>query len=288
VPAAAIPIPAFPAWAGPAYYAALAGLISAAHAQGRRRIVALTLAVAAPLVIAAGELVLSGAGGPSVAILDVGDGQAVLLKGPGGAVLIDGGGSAARLEGELGQRLPPWQRELEALVLTAPGAGHVGGLPGFGREVREVLLPSTAFPGSAWRTIALSEAARGASVRRAHAGDVLELAGLRLEVLAPEVTDSGDDVGAGYLALRVVGPKHSFCDLSDLDVQAQMVAATHLKGGCDYLLLPAGGKSAPAPELMAIANPGQLVASRGSGRLARGLPASTLRTDQEGTIVLDL
>jgi competence protein ComEC len=288
LPAASISVPSFPPWAGSVYYLGLAGALGAAHSAGRRRLAALTLAVVGPLLVGGGELALSAGGGPSAAVLDVGDGQAVLLSGPAGSVLVDGGSSPARLDNALGQRLPPWQRGLSALVITAPGAAHVGGLAGFGRPARQVLLPATPLMGTAWRAAALAEATRGAAVQRVSAGQAFVVAGLRFEILAPEPTDPGDETGAGYLAFRVVGPKRSFCDLSDLDPTAQISAAARLLGPCDYLLLPSGGRSSLAPELMAAARAGELVASTGSGRLARGLPASTLRTDQEGTIALPL
>jgi hypothetical protein len=97
-------------------------------------------------------------------------------------------------------------------------------------------------------------------------------------------------VGAAYLALRVVAPSgRTFCDLSDLDVDAQTVAAAVLNGPCTYLLLPSGGRSLLSPELEKAAGAAvQLIASRSSGRLARGFPATVLRTDQEGTITLPM
>ena len=76
----------------------------------------------------------------------------------------------------------------------------------------------------------------------------------------------------------------------DLDPQAQVDAAAQLPGPCDYLVLPGGGKSAPAPELLAAARPEVLIASVAAGtRLARGLPPALLRrTDQEGTVELPM
>src|SRR5260370_7608991 len=84
--------------------------------------------------------------------MNVGDGQAVLIRGPNGAILIDGGPSPARLSDELGSQLPPWQRSIDALVITAPGLGHIGGLAGFERPATTGLLPKTDPSGSAWRT----------------------------------------------------------------------------------------------------------------------------------------
>ena len=122
------------------------------------------------------------------------------------------------------------------------------------------------------------------------AGSTLRVAGFTIEVLAPEPGTPGDVVGAAYLALRVVAPSgRSFCDLSDLDVDAQTVAAARLKGPCSYLLLPNAGRSLLSPELERAAGPAvQLIASLSAGRLAKGLLPTVLRTDQEGTITLPM
>jgi competence protein ComEC len=288
-PAAAIDIPRFPAWAGVAYYAAVGPGIAAMRVHGRKRRIALAVAVAGPVAISLGAMLMWAAEPPQASVLAVGSGQAVLLRGPRGSVLIDGGPSPAALDDGLGQLLPPWERRLEALVITAPSQGHVGGFAGFDRAARTVLLPDVALSGTAWRTTALHEAAGGATIARLLAGGVVELAGLRLEVVAPEAGAPGDVPGAGYLGLRVVAPDgRTFCDLSDLDADAQAVAATRLRGPCTYLLLPGGGASLPSPDLQLAAGDPELIASRGPGRLAVGFPPTVLRTDQEGTITVPL
>jgi hypothetical protein len=227
---------------------------------------------------------------PQVSVLAVGDGQAVLLRGPQGAILIDAGPTPQRLKDELGASLPPWQVKLDAVVITAPTIGHVGGFAGLDRPAAVVLTPDAQLSGSAWRTAALEAVARGASVIRVQAGATLHAAGFTLEALAPEHGAPGDVVGAAYLALRVVAPSgRSFCDFSDLDAVAQTLAASHLAGPCTYLLLPGGGRSLLSPELEAAAGPtAELIASRSAGRLARGFPLTVLRTDQEGTITLPM
>jgi len=88
----------------------------------------------------------------------------------------------------------------------------------------------------------------------------------------------------------VTGPDgRSFCDLADLDSEGQTDAAARLRGPCGALLLPGGGRSAPAPEFMARARPSQLLVSDAGGQVARDLPrGELLRTSQEGTIVIPL
>jgi hypothetical protein len=176
-------------------------------------------------------------------------------------------------------------------VITAPGLGHAGGLAGFDRAASRVLVPGVSLTGSAWRTAALEQLTRGAVIQQVMAGDILSVAGLALEVLAPERGAPGDLAGAADVGLRVVAPGGaSFCDLSDLDFEAQTSAAVRLRGPCTYLLLPNGGRSRLSPDLerVAVSTSTQLIASRSAGRLATGFPPHVLRTDQEGTITLPL
>jgi competence protein ComEC len=290
IPAAAITIPRFPTWAGLAYYSALGPGIAAARSSGRRRLIGLASAVGAPVVIASVALGAWANAPPQAAVLNVGDGQSVLFRGSQGAILIDSGPSPQRLKDELGGQLPPWQVRLDAVAVTAPTLGHVGGFAGLDRPAGTFLIPDADLTGMAWRTAALEAAARGATIERLSAGGTIAIAGFRLEALAPEPGTPGDIVGAAYLALRVIAPSgRTFCDLSDLDVDAQTVAAARLKGPCSYLLVPGGGRSALSPELERAAGPDvQLIASRSTGRLAQGFPPTVLRTDQAGTITLPM
>ena len=289
VPAAAINIPRFPTWTGAAYYAAIGPGIAALRGHGQRRRVALLVGVVAPVIISFGAMVAWANEPEQASVLAVGSGQAVLLHGPQGSVLIDAGPSPASLGDGLGQLLPPWERGLAAMAITAPTQGHVGGFNGLDRRARAVLLPDVAMSGTTWRTTALDQAEHGATIARLLAGSVLDIAGFRLEIVAPEAGAPGDVPGAGYLGLRAVAQDgRTFCDLSDLDLDAQTVAAARLRGPCTYLLLPAGGASALSPELQRAAGNAELIASRGPGRIAAGFPPTVLRTDQEGTITVPL
>jgi competence protein ComEC len=288
-PAAAISIPRFPMWLGAAYYSALGPAIAGAQTTGRFRRAALIAAVAAPTLISTTALVIWANAPGQAIVMDVGDGQAILLRGPEGAVLVDGGPSPQKLKDELGSQLPPWQSRLDSLVITAPSLGHVGGLAGFDRPAGTVFVPDADLTGMTWRTSALEAAARGASIRRLKAGQTVTAAGFQLQVLSPENGAPGDQQGAADLALRVVSPDgRTICDFSDLDLDAQTVAAARVRGPCTYLLLPNGGRSLLSPDLerVALTPATQLIASRGPGRLAAGFPPDVLRTDQEGTITL--
>src|SRR2546426_1054168 len=247
--------------------------IAGANSTGHRRKLGFVIAAVAPAAISLAALLMWAHAPSEAVVLNVGDGQDVLLRGPGGAILIDGGPSPAKLKDELGTQLPPWQGRLDAIVITAPGLGHIGGFAGFDRRAATVILPDAALTGSAWRTAAFEQAARGASIRRLVAPMTTRIAGFELQVLAPETGAPGDQVGAANLGLRAVsGSGRSFCDFSDLDLDAQTVAATRLRGACTYLLLPSGGRSRLSPHLerRAITVSTQPIASRASGRPAAG------------------
>src|SRR5437660_3933215 len=291
VPAAAINVPSFPTWAGVAYYAAVGPAVLSAHARAHSRKLALAAAAIAPAGISMLALLMWANSPAQVDVMNVGDGQAVLLRGPNGTILVDGGPSAAKLSAELGTLLPPWQRNLDALVITAPGLGHIGGFAGLDRAAGTVLIPGASLSGSAWRTAALEQAGRGAAIRSVRAGQTIAIAGFVLQILAPEPGAPGEVPRAADLAFRAIAPDgRTFCDFSDLDLDAQAIAAQRLRGACTDLLLPTGGRSLLSPDLAraAIRADTQLIASRGAGRLATGFPPSVLRTDQEGTIILSL
>lgn len=286
VPAAAVTVPDFPAWAGLSYYVALSGAVIAARTAGTKRRAAIAAGVLIPVALAGVELVNWARPDPSAVVMAVGNGQAIVLAGPEGYVLVDGGSSPARLTAGLGTRLPPWRHHLEGLIVTGSGAGHAGGLAELDHSAGEVVVPEGGYSGSTARRAVLASIARGARLATVHAGQRLEMAGLVIEVLAPEARPPEP----GQLALRARGPSgRSFCDLADLDPEAQAIAAGRLGGPCTYLLLPSGGKSALAPEIMAAARPQRLVASDSGGQLARDLAhANVTRTSHEGDIVLPL
>ena len=153
------------------------------------------------------------------------------------------------------------------------------------------MVPAASPAGTAWRSVVLEQIARGARVRKLAAGDQVRLAGFDIQAVSPEAGVPPWETGAAQLGIRAIAASgKSFCDLADLDLDAQAVAGARLHGACTYMLLPAGGRSRLSPDLerAAVTPATQLVASRGPGRLAATFDASVLRTDEEGTITLPL
>ncbi len=76
-----------------------------------------------------------------IRMLNVGQGDAVLVVAPNGRrMLVDGGPSPSAVLDRLGRYLAPWDRRLDAVVLTHPDADHVGGLPAVIERYRVALV----------------------------------------------------------------------------------------------------------------------------------------------------
>ena len=291
LPGAALQLPPFSHSAAVAYYALLGAAVAGWKLPGRARLPAVAAGLLCPLLVGAGEVVNWMRPPATATVIDVGDGQAVLLTGPGGRILIDTGPSPSKLHDAIGARSTPWSRGVEALLLTAPGAAHTGGLDAVGGPSRLLLLPGSHLAGAALGRATAAAVSRGARIDAVRARSRIDIDGFRLDVLAPQPSDPADEPGTGYVAVRAVAAAsgRSFCDFSDLDRQAQIDAAARLTGGCDYLLLPAGGRTAPAPELLRRAAPRRVIASVGPGRLARELSNLNVeRTNELGSIELPM
>ena len=127
-------------------------------------------------------------------------GDAVLVQTPQrGFVLIDGGADPTALATLLGRRLPFWQRDLDAVVLTLPDAQRLPGqLAALTRYHAGMALAPTALPRNAsvqeWQRLL---AAQNTPIRIARLGQRIPLGGTTLTVVA---LDNGDETG---LVLRL-------------------------------------------------------------------------------------
>lgn len=65
----------------------------------------------------------------TISTLEVGKGNATLVRTQSGATILIDTGSDASILRALGTILPPWQRSLDAVILTSDKKASVGGLP---------------------------------------------------------------------------------------------------------------------------------------------------------------
>ncbi len=166
---------------------------TAAHGRpaSRRRAQRTVVAAVAVSLVAVGLAIAHRPDGSTrVTVLDVGQGDAILIEGGRGArMLVDGGPDPDRLIIELDERLPPWDRRIDVVVLTHPHEDHVAGLALLLARYRigRVFEPGMRGPGpgyAAWdaELAAVGAPARGLLVT----GDRLAVDDLHFDVLWPD------------------------------------------------------------------------------------------------------
>ncbi len=167
-------------------------LVPAPHEEARPRLGRRRLAGGGALAMSGVLLFVIGGAQPDgrlhVTVLDIGQGDAILLEGSrGGRLLIDTGPDPDRLLTLLDARVPPWDRRLDAVVLTHPHEDHVAGLALLLDRYRigEILEPGMVGlgPGDAAYRRKLADTDR--QTRVVAAGDRIFLDGARLDVEWP-------------------------------------------------------------------------------------------------------
>ena len=170
-----------------------------------------TVGLVVAVAVAGAVAVSRPAGVARITILDVGQGDAILIEGSrGGRLLVDGGPDPDRLLVELDRRIPPWDRRLDAVVLSHPHEDHVAGLALLLDRYRvdRVLEPGMRGPGPGYAAWLERLARPGAPARMSiGAGDRLTVDEIAMQVLWPKrgrVPAEPPDTGSGINNVSVV------------------------------------------------------------------------------------
>ncbi|MEX2107815.1 MAG: ComEC/Rec2 family competence protein [Solirubrobacterales bacterium] len=234
------------------------------------------------------------AGSLRVSVFDIGQGDAILLQPAGApALLVDGGPPGDGLEAKLREA---GVAELGAVLITHDQSDHGGGIEELlGRFPVHRLLYGRLDA----RTLAEARAG-GAATQRIAAGAELRSGRLRLEVLwpPPELLagpHTGED--PNQLAVVALARWRGFSMLLTADAEAEAIPID--VGPVDVLKVAHhGSEDAGLGELLERAAPALAVISVGEGNpFGHPTPATlatlaehgvpTLRTDHDGTIVID-
>jgi competence protein ComEC len=284
--------------------ARLRGRDARSGTRGHRgvRSVQLALAVLAALVLVVALLAPGGgskATGPLVGlrveVLDVGQGDAILVQPAGSpAVLVDGGPSGDDLAAKLAAA---GVDTLGAAIVTHDQSDHAGGVEDL---IGRVPIARLVYARLGRRSI---EAARGAGAvpMQVVAGAELRSGALRLEALWPPAellaeADPGAD--PNQLAVVLLARWHDFSMLLTADAEAESVPLD--PGPIDVLKVAHhGSEDAGLGALLDRTRPRLAVISVGAGnpyghptagtlRTLRAHRVPTLRTDEDGTVVIDV
>lgn len=245
------------------------------------------------LVIAASLVALRGS--PTrLRALDVGQGDAFLLEHAGAVVLIDGGPDPRRLLALLGGSLAPWQRRIDAVILTHAHTDHGAGLLAvFGRyDVGLAIEPRGLEDVPLSRLWAESTARAGVPRRAVGAGERLRIGAIEITVLAPN-EDPRVEYRCLVLRVRYAGVTALFTgDATDAALADLLLDPPSLRA--DIYVPPHHGAETPhAVALVQAVRPSVALLSVGaSNRYGHPTPSvlsalaavAAYRTDRHGTV----
>jgi competence protein ComEC len=242
-----------------------------------------------------------------ITVLDVGQGDAILIEGGrGGRLLVDGGPDPDRLLVELDARLPPWDRRLDAVILTHPHEDHVAGLPLLLERYRvgRVFEPGMrgAGPGyGAWTALLAGGEAPPRGLLAT--GDRLAVDDVALDVLWPdpgrvpaEPGDSGRSINDVSIVLLGEVDGRRFLLTGDVEDDVDPVLAQRGLPPIDFLKVAHhGSATATTSAFIGSVDPALAVVSAGADnpyghpspstieRLSES-GATVLRTDTDGSV----
>jgi competence protein ComEC len=276
--------------------------------NGRTAVRAATMALVSAIAVAGSVVAARPAGIPRMTILDVGQGDAILVEGSrGGRLLIDGGPDPDQLLVALDRRIPPWDRRIDAVVLSHPHEDHVAGLALLLERyaVDRVFEPGMRGPGPGYAAWLRELSGPGSPIAVSlAAGDRLSVDEIALRVLWPlrgQVPTEPPDGGTGINNVSVVflGQVGARRFLLMGDVEEEIDPALLVAGLPHVDLLKVahhGSRTATTQAFVDAVRPSVAVASAGAGnpyghparatmeRLAAA-GARVLRTDRDGTVV---
>jgi competence protein ComEC len=241
-----------------------------------------------------------------VSFLDVGQGDAVLIQMPNGQdILIDGGPDPQKINMELSEKLPFWDRTIDLVVCTQPQADHVTGLVEVIERyrVKRVLEPGASYNSSIYRE--WSNLVKEKEVERdtAQTGQEIDLgSGVKIEVLNPPEDlweGTNDDVNNNAVVLRLNWGRITFLFTADIteEVEFELIGQRANLRSTVLKIAHHGSRTSTATQFLAAVDPEAAVICVGANntfghpsaevmeRLIERLGGENVyRTDEDGTI----
>jgi len=199
-----------------------------------------------------------------VSFLDVGQGDAVLIQTPNGQyILIDGGPDPQRINLELSERLPFWDRTIDLVVCTQPHADHITGLVEVLQryKVKQALDPGVSYDSAIYQEWFRLIEDKEIECEIARSGHEIDLGnGVKMEVLNPpeslwEGTD--DDVDNNGVVLRLSWDNVSFLFTADIrkDLEFELIGQRANLRSTVLKIAHHGSDTSTSQHFLAVVNP---------------------------------
>lgn len=241
----------------------------------------------------------------TVAVMDVGQGDAIFIESPTGVqVLIDGGPDSAVLR-ELPKVMGMFDRSLDAVIGTHPDADHIAGLVDVLEryDVAAFIEPGVPKDTATWRRLQQEVEYEKVAHLVARRGMKIDLgAGAVLDVLYPDKDVSGlssDKANEGGVVLKLSYGEATMLFMADVSskVETQLLALDGKVLNVDLLKVGHhGSRTSTSDAFIKAATPAAAIISVG-GDNRYGHPTgdvlhtltknavTTLRTDEAGTVI---
>jgi competence protein ComEC len=248
-------------------------------------------------------------------VVDVGQGDAIFVVFPDGKLLLMDGGGITTFRGGQAPRLDIGEdvvapylwtrsiRRIDFVALSHAHQDHIGGLAAIldGFEVGELWTGATQ-ESPAWNALSAKARARGVPVRPLHRGDIRNIGGTSVEVLAPsaDYAPGGQPRNNDSLALRLGYGRRSFLLTGDIErqVERELAAGGGLSHADVLKVAHHGSRTSSTTEMLDAVRPVFAVISAGYEN-SYGHPhpdilnriwdhgAYVLRTDRLGLITIE-
>jgi competence protein ComEC len=241
-----------------------------------------------------------------VSFLDVGQGDAILVQTLNHQnILIDGGPDPQKINLELGEKLPFWDRTIDLMISTQPQADHITGLVEVLQryKVKQVLESGVPYDSSIYQEWCKLVEEKQIKHDVAREGQEIDLGnGIKIEVLNPPsrlFQGTSADVDNNGVVLRLSSGRVSFLFTADIREEAEFELIGQRANLRSSVLKVAhhGSKTSTSSQFLAAVNPEIAVISVGANnpfghpspevveRLTERLGKNKVyRTDKNGTI----